>query len=173
LFWKGLRKILIRRFILFLVLIVLLGCGGGGGGSDVGTGIDPIEVEVGAALDSFLKAVNDKHLTEAMSWIDSNIQYRRANSTAIYTYNGFKSFLSDFLAKAASVSVQLRNRGIVPDGENNATIRGSLVWECRDASGTFETKTENCEIAFERVSKWGIRSLSGFNLEGLYFPPSL
>ncbi len=158
----------------FAVLICLLitGCGGGGGGGGNGTGVDPVEIEVGVAMDVFLKAVAERNLTGAMGQVDSNLQYRRSGLTGPLGYNNFQGYLSAFIASASSITIELQNRGITP-GETAAVVRGSLVYSYLDSSGVRRSPpAENCEVGFERSTKWGINLISGFDLAGLAFPPA-
>lgn len=166
----------IRRLLLALSLIVLalnIGCSGGGGGTG-GTGVDPIEVEINAEIDTFLAGLNARNLDQAMGEVDSNLQYSRAGSVlGVYLgYTDFRNHLSAFLSGVSSVTVKLESRGVVPDGESLARVRGTLTYSYRDSAGTVRNATEDCEMYWERVARWGIKRLSGFNLVGLAFPPA-
>jgi len=161
------------RFWLFVILLgcagyLTLGCGSNSGES--ANGVDPIEVEVGASLDAFFASVAARNLEAAMTQVDSNLQYYRAGSSAPLGYVDFTVQLSGFISKAASITLLINDRGIVADGENTARVRGILVCQYY-TGGSLQTLQETCEILYERVSRWGIRSLSRYNQEGMSFPP--
>ena len=156
--------------VLLLSLALLHGCGGGGGGGSE-TGVDPIEVEINAVLDGFLTTLNNQNYSGSMEFIDSNLQYRRLGDTTVYPYSGYQTFLKSFLEGVSSLTVTLTERGIT-GFEDSAVARVQLSYHYLDSGNIERTYSENCEIVLERVSKWGIRSLSGYNLEGLRFPPA-
>lgn len=163
---------LLSLLSLLLALVLLAGCGGGGGGGGTGgTGADPIEVEVGTVLDGFTTALQSQNLTSSLEFVDSNLQYRRLGSTNVLAYNEFQTVLQTFLAGVSSVSVTLTDRGITGD-DDAAIVRARLSYSYLDAGNTPRTYSEDCELVLEKVSKWGIRSLSGYNLDGLRFPPA-
>lgn len=158
--------------IALAALLQITGCGGGGGGStSSGTGVDPVEVEVQAALNSFLSAVSKNDTDGAMSWVDSNLKYQRGNPTSFYGISEFRNYLTEFLNGATGITIEVKSPGITPDGENSAIVRGSLVCHYIDNASQSHDLVENVEFGFERVAKWGILRLSGFNLAGLAFPP--
>lgn len=154
-----------------IALLLTIGCGGGGGGGSDGTGLDPIEVEVGAELDKVLGAMSSRNLDQAMAGFDSNLQYFRAGSETPLGYSTFRTQLSAFLSGAASITVEIVSRSVVPNGEDAATVRGSLVYSYRDSQGAAKSGQEDCEMVWERVSRWGIKRLSGYSLARLAFPP--
>jgi len=156
----------------FIGLLLMVGCSGGGGGGSTGTGLDPIEVEVGTELDAVLAGMNARNLDQAMAGIDSNLQYFRSGSTTPLSYSVFRDKLSAFLTGAASITVSVVSRSVVPAGESAATVRGTLVYTYRDSTGLAKSGQEECEMSWERVSRWGVKRLSGFNLAGLAFPPA-
>lgn len=173
--YSTLKNIFRSIFLVFLFLgfLILAGCGGGGGG-DPGNGVgnDPIEVEINSDIDVFLAAISKQDLPQAMEHVDSNLQYFRAGSSSVQGFSYFRALLSLFLEGATSINIELRDRGVTPDGENSAIVRGTLVYNYRDASKVYKEMSETCEIKYERVSRWGILSFSRFSLGGLSFPPN-
>ncbi|MFZ2955760.1 MAG: hypothetical protein WA705_02545 [Candidatus Ozemobacteraceae bacterium] len=157
-----------------LFLLFSIGCSGGGsgGGASNGTGVDPIEVEIGVSVDLFLGAIASGSIDRAMQEVDSNLQYHRAGSQVVLGYTGFKEKLGNFLAGVSSISIALTPRSVVPDGENAATVHGTLTYSYVDASGTPRSAQEACEIYYARIARWGIQSLSGPNQTSMSFPPT-
>jgi hypothetical protein len=157
--------------LLLACFLTLLGCGGGGGGTG-GTGVDPIETEVYALLDGFCSSVSARNADAAMAWVDSNLQYFRSGSTTPESFNQFRTRLTSFLQQNASVTLELRDRGLVPGGENAAAVPCLLFCRYTDAQGQVKTLEEKAEFRCERVTRWGIRLMSGFNQQGgIQFPP--
>ncbi|MBF0499109.1 MAG: hypothetical protein HQM09_03190 [Candidatus Riflebacteria bacterium] len=164
---------LIGGLFVLLLLSFIIGCGGGSGGSgtDNGTGVDPLEIEVNTSLDLFLSAIASGNIDLAMQEVDSNLQYYRKDSTVL-GYQGFKTCLANFLAGAASISITIAPRAVVPDGETAAIIRGTLKCTYIDKKTSKSISSEElCEIYYARVPKvWGIQRLSGQNFTTLVFP---
>lgn len=152
-------------------MLALLGCGGGGGGSG-GTGVDPIEVEVGPIIDAFFVNHSTNNLSGAMEYIDSNLVYRRKGDETFYQYSQYKNFLEKFLTGAASITISISNRYIVSNGEDSASVGGTLTYSYLDSKKVLQQYSETCEIVMERVSKWGIKNITGHALDGLNYPPT-
>lgn len=173
---RGRFRSIVGAFLpLCLLVFFLTGCGGGGGGGGQGgTGVDPIEVEVGAALDVFLASLSAENLVQSMESIDPKLVYRRANPVKMEGYDAFQTYLGDFFGKAASITVELRDRGITPNGEESAIIRATLYYAYTDNTGTRKEASEFCEIVMDKIAKWRIRSFTDRDFDkGLVFPPAI
>lgn len=153
------------------VVFVFLGCGGGGGGGSGGTGVDPVEVEIRAALDSFLAAVASENATGTRALLAPNLKYFRSGGATPEGIDVFMGRMTVFYGKAASVSIELQDLGVSPMGETVASTRGTLVCRYRNASGTEQTLQEEAEIILEKNFFWQINSISRFNQVGMAFPP--
>ncbi len=150
----------------------IAGCGGGGGGG--GTGIDPVEVEVRAALDTFRAAVQTESLTQTRAGLAPSLKYFRAGGT-IEPLETFMTRISGFFDKAASITLTFDDLGVSPSSETSASARCTLQptdpelpWP---AAGLLQHLEETAELDLEQVGTWQITALSRFNKEGMTFPP--
>lgn len=155
-------------FAVFLVAC-LAGCGGGGGGGG-GTGVDPVEVEIRAALDTFRAAVQDEDPVRVKAGLAPSLKYFRAGGT-IEPLADFEKRVSDFFGKAASITLTFADLGVSPSSETSASARCTLKCDYRDAAGQPQHLEETAELDLEQVGTWQITALSRFNKEGMSFPP--
>ncbi|NLI77174.1 MAG: hypothetical protein GX442_12125 [Candidatus Riflebacteria bacterium] len=152
-----------------ILLACLAGCGGGGGGGG-GTGIDPVEVEIRAALDTFRASVQTENLAQTKAGLAPSLKYFRAGG-AIEPLDTFVTRISGFFDKAASITLTFDDLGVSPSSETSASARCSLKCDYRDAAGLPQHLEETAELDLERVGTWQITALSRFNKEGMTFPP--
>lgn len=152
-----------------LLAVCLAGCGGGGGGGG-GTGVDPIEVEIRTALDTFRAAVQDEDPVRVKAALAPSLKYFRAGGT-IEPLADFEKRVSDFFGKAASITLTLADLGVSPSSETSASARCTLKCDYRDAAGLPQHLEETAELDLEQVGTWQITALSRFNKEGMTFPP--
>lgn len=152
-------------------LVTLLGCGSSGGGG-AGTG-DPVEVEVGATLDSVITDLEALNFQKVKTdWLDTNMTYHRVN-TAPGVLSDFSNRLQAFLGKVQSLSFAVNNRGIESTGEAGAQMLGDLTYSYvpTGANASVEV-SEKIYMTFQRVGKWGVFSI-GSPQYPTTFPPEL
>lgn len=166
-------------FLLFCILsLVNAGCGGGGGGNDP-LSVSPTEEEVRTVLNRLTTSINATDTASIMALVDSNLKYYKYSPTAytIIGYNDLQQQLSNFFAKAASISFRIDSPAVLSSSESYASARGMLVCTYNDTSGAAKSISEEVEIVMEKVGTWGIREFYRYERNigptGTNFPPTL
>lgn len=155
------------------ITVIMAGCGGGSGGSV--TGVDPLELEIAAILDAFAVQVSNQNLDGSMEFIDSNIQYFPKTKPGFEGFTAFRNKLKLMFDNTASVNLSFPSSeySISVESERYVVLTGTLVCTFHDLQGAGHEIREQCEIHFEHVQKWGIKTLSGRLQTGLQFPEVL
>ena len=158
-----------------LLALVSSGCSVGSGIAG-GTGVDPVELEIRSRIQSFAAAISEKNITKVEEHLDSNLQFHYSHESSPQGLTFLRTRLNSFFQKTAAVTVLFPDEeiDILPGGEGTARFRGQMICVyTRLSDGVTMSFVENWEIGWEQEIKWGIKVLSGFNLEKLSFPPVL
>ncbi len=171
-----------KKNIFFLLIIsviatslLVIGCGGGGGGDTAST-LDPDQLEVAAVVDGFAAAVRAENLTDAGTFLDSNLKYKRVGDISEVGSDKFTARLKTFFAGAIIENFQITNIGIILVDDTVATGRADLSLTYTDNNGVAKPAiVENIEMAFERASGgvWGLLEFGVYSGKGSAFPPEL
>jgi len=168
-----------NRLVLLLILVVVLvtftGCGGGGGG-DSGPTLDPDQLEVAAAVDTFSAAIRAEDFAAANNFLDSNIKWYRSDGTTL-VIDTLKTKLENFFNKAVVKNFTISGVGVSMRTETDAESRGSLSLTYTDTTGSDKTINENIEMVLQKApgGPWGLTEFGVYSTsdKGSAFPPEL
>lgn len=156
----------------FLGLFFLTACSSGG---NIFSAPTPEEQEVIEVVNFFSQAIEQNNKSKALSYLDSNLQYRWGD--ALLGYSGFSTKLANFYESYELVSFSISNHG-VSIFQATASLRATLEYVYRPIEDPSEPIriSETIEMQLEKVpSEWGIVKIYRYDSEvgesSLSFPP--
>ncbi len=166
-----------NRLVLLLILAVAVlalftGCGGGG---DSGSTLDPDQLEVATAVDSFAAAIRAEDFAAADKYLDSNLKwYRTGNVT--WDVATVRSRLQSFFAGAVVKDFTFSGVGVNMLSETLAEGRGLLTVVYTDVAGVEKPViSQNISFVMEKVPTWSLIEFGAYGVsdKGSAFPPEL
>lgn len=166
-----------NRLVLLLILAVVVlalftGCGGGG---DSGSTLDPDQLEVATAVDSFAAAIRTEDFAAVNNFLDSNIQWYRSDGTKL-VIDTLKTKLENFFTKAVVKDFTITEVGVNMFSETDAESRGNLSLTYSDGIGKDKTINESIKMVLQKApgGPWGLIEFGLYGTpNGSAFPPEL
>lgn len=167
------NRLVLLLIVAVVVLVVFTGCGGGG--SDSGPILDPDQLEVAAAVDSFSAAIRAKNFDDANSFLNSDVEWHYQDGTT-WDNHKVQSGLKNFFAGAVVKNFTISGVGVNMITETDAESRGSLSLTYSDTTGTEKTINESIEMFLQKApgGPWGLIEFGVYGTpNGSAFPPEL
>lgn len=168
-----------NRLVLLLILAaailaVFTGCGGGGG--DSGSILDPDQLEVAAAVDSFAAAIRAEGFADADKFLDTNVKWYRGGAQT-WDIVTLRAKLKDFFDKAVVKDFSISGVGVNMISDTVAESRGNLSLTYSDTTATDQAISESIKMVLEKTPSgpWGLIEFGVYSVsdKGSAFPPEL